>query len=60
MTDEELRAHAAASARLLGMDLPPGADAQIAAQLRILLEHAANFTAHDLPPELDPLPEFDP
>jgi hypothetical protein len=60
MSDEDLDAHVAASARVLDIELPPGAATLIAAQLRVLLDHAANLAEYDLPPGLDPLPVFEP
>jgi hypothetical protein len=60
MTPPNLESFATQTARLLEINLPRGGAALVAAQLEILFAHAAMFAAFDLPPDCEPLPEYQP
>jgi len=60
MTQANLESYATQTARLLDINLPSGGAALVAAQLEILLTHAKAFAEFDLPPECEPLPEYQP
>jgi len=60
MTPTQMDTFARASAQALELSLDEPQIASIAAQLAILLEHARNFTDHELSCELEPLTVFEP
>ena len=60
MVTIDLEAFVVQSARLLDIPLATGSASLVAQQLHVLLDHATNFAAVDLPPELPPLPAYIP
>lgn len=60
MTPANLESYATQTAKLLEINLPRGGAALVAAQLEILFAHSRMFVEFDLPPECEPLPEYQP
>ena len=59
-TPANLESYATQTARLLDINLPRGGAALVAAQLDVLFAHARMFAEIDLPPECEPLTEYQP
>lgn len=59
-TPANLESFATQTARLLEINMPRGGAALVAAQLEILFAHARMFAEFDMPPECEPLPEYQP
>lgn len=59
-TPANLESFATQTARLLEINMPRGGAALVAAQLEILFAHARMFAEFEMPPECEPLPEYQP